>query len=126
MKQKIKTSKYFLLIVSAYIFINPVYGGYGGEGTKNKAEKISKYSSQRLTNYVNYTFNLLNSTEEKNKRHLLLFKNCQKLLNGNKKTVKGKDKNNLKSCIYFMDQGKYYDGTNSLPYDSLQKNTNTK
>ena len=124
--KKIRPLKCSLLIISAYMLINPVYGGYGGEGTKNKAEKISKYKTQRLTSYVNFTVNLLSSTEEKNERHFLLFKNCQKLLNGSKKTVKGKDKKNLKSCIYFMDQGKYYDGKNSLTDDFLPKNTNTK
>tara|TARA_Y100000991_G_C21887832_1_gene312381 strand:+ start:51 stop:716 length:666 start_codon:yes stop_codon:yes gene_type:complete len=105
---------------------NHVHGGYGGEGTKNKAEKISKYKTQRLTNYVNLTVKFLNSTTEVNERHLLLFTNCQKLLNGNKKTVKGKDKKNLISCKNLMDRGTYYSETNLMQGDSIQNIKNTK
>ncbi|MBO8219362.1 hypothetical protein [Prochlorococcus marinus] len=106
--------------------MNPVQGGYGGEGTKNKAEKISKYKTQIFINYVNLTVNFLNATEEKNERHMILFTNCQKLLNGNKKTVKGKDKKNLMSCTNLMKKGTYYKETNSPPMDSLQKFKTTK
>ena len=37
----------------------------------------------------------------------ILFKNCQKLLNSDKKTVKGKDKKSLVSCKNLMNMGTY-------------------
>ena len=58
---------------------NPVFAGYGGEGTKDKAEKISKFRTQELINYVNLTIYYLYSAENRNERHLILFKSCQKL-----------------------------------------------
>ncbi len=121
MEKKIRPFNYLFLIITASIFINPVHGSYGGEGTKNKAEKITKFKTQKLTNYVNLTVNFLNSTEKINQRHLILFTNCQKLLNGSKKTVKGKDKKNLVSCNNLMNRGTYFYETNLLTKDSSQQ-----
>ena len=127
MQSKIKRFNYLFLMLTPFMLMNnPVHGGYGGEGTKNKAEKISKYKTEKLLNYVNLTFNFLNSTEEVNERHKILFTNCQKLLNGNKKTVKGKDKKNLISCENLMNRGKYYSEINLLQEESLQKFENKK
>jgi len=127
MQEKKRRFNYHFLILTTFMLINnPLYGGYGGEGTKNKAEKISKYKTERLVNYINLTINFLKSSEEVNERHLILFNNCQKLLNGNKKTVKGKDKKNLISCNNLMNRGTYYSETNSMQDDSIQKIKNTK
>ena len=100
-------NKYLFFLVTLASLTNPIFAGYGGDGTKNKAEKISKYRTQELINYVNLSIYHLYSTENKNERHVILFKSCQKLLNSNKKTVKGKDKKNLISCTNLMNMGTY-------------------
>ena len=100
-------NKYLAFLLTLASLTNPIFAGYGGEGTKDKAEKISKFRTQELINYVNLTIYYLYSAENKNERHVILFKSCQKLLNSNKKTVKGKDKKNLTSCTNLMNMGTY-------------------
>ena len=105
--RKRNNKKYLFLLLALISLTNPIFAGYGGEGTKDKAEKISKFRTQELINYVNLTIYYLYSAENRNERHVILFKSCQKLLNSNKKTVKGKDKKNLTSCTNLMKMGTY-------------------
>ena len=113
-----------IILLAAGTLINTSVLGYGGEGTKNKAEKISKFKTQELINYVNLTIYYLYSAENKNERHVILFKSCQKLLNSNKKTVKGKDKKNLTSCTNLMNMGTYKNQSSISTKDKTQDNVN--
>ena len=112
----------YLYILLALAITNPIFG-YGGEGTKNKAEKMSKFKTQELINYVNLTIYYLYSAENRNERHVILFKSCQKLLNSNKKTVKGKDKKNLTSCTNLMNMGTYKNESSAINSNSSKNNT---
>ena len=116
-------NKYLFFLLTLASLTNPIFG-YGGEGTKNKAEKMSKFKTQELINYVNLTIYYLYSAENKNERHVILFKSCQKLLNSNKKTVKGKDKTNLTSCKNLMNMGTYKNQSSITTKDKTQDNTN--
>ena len=103
----ININRYLVFLLTLASLTNPIFASYGGEGTKNKTEKLSKFKTQELINYVNLTIYYLYSTDNKNERHVILFKNCQKLLNSDKKTVKGKDKKSLVSCKNLMNMGTY-------------------
>ena len=116
-------NKCLILLLTLASLTNPIFASYGGEGTKKKAEKMSKYRTQELINYVNLTIYYLYSAEKKNERHVILFKSCQKLLNSNKKTVKGKDKKNLTACTNLMNMGIYKNESSVFDSDSSEKNT---
>ena len=124
MKRNIK--KYLVFLLTLASLTNPIFAGYGGEGTKDKAEKISKFRTQELINYVNLTIYYLYSAENRNERHVILFKSCQKLLNSNKKTVKGKDKKNLTSCTNLMNMGTYKNVSSNVNPNSTENSTKAK
>ena len=86
---------------------------------------MSKFKTQELINYVNLTIYYLYSAENKNERHVILFKSCQKLLNSNKKTVKGKDKKNLTSCTNLMNMGTYKKESSGMNANTLENSGNT-
>ena len=123
-KRNIK--RYLFSLLTLISLTNPIFAGYGGEGTKNKAEKMSKFKTQELINYVNLTIYYLYSAENKNERHVILFKSCQKLLNSNKKTVKGKDKKNLTSCTNLMNMGTYRNESSNANSNSTENSAKTK
>ena len=123
--RKRNNNKYLFLLLTLLSLTNPIFAGYGGEGTKDKAEKISKFRTQELINYVNLTIYNLYSAENRNERHVILFKSCQKLLNSNKKTVKGKDKKNLTSCTNLMNMGTYKNVSSNVNSNSIENSTKT-
>ena len=124
--RKRNNKKYLFLFLTLISLTNPIFAGYGGEGTKDKAEKISKFRTQELINYVNLTIYYLYSAENRNERHVILFKSCQKLLNSNKKTGKGKDKKNLTSCTNLMKMGTYTNVSSNVNSKSIENSTKTK
>ena len=121
MKLLIKTSKLFmLLITSGALASSAIAGPCGGGGSK--PEKVAKFKTPQMVAYVNSTINLLNSSESPNQRHLATLSKCQKIFSSGKKSARGMETRNLKTCKNYMTKG-LYDVQNiavKLPSDEIK------
>ena len=121
MKLLIKTSKLFiLLITSGALASSAIAGG----SCKAKPEKVAKYKTPQMVTFVNSTIKSLNSSESPNQRHLATLSKCQKIFSSGKKSARGIETRNLKTCKALMTKG-LYEVQNiavKLPSDEIKLN----
>ena len=60
-----------------------------------------------MVTFVNSTIKSLNSSESPNQRHLATLSKCQKIFSSGKKSVRGIETRNLKTCKNYMTKGIY-------------------
>ena len=101
-----KSTKLFTLIVASGIITSSSLAGPCGGGS-SKPEKVAKYKTPQMLVFVDSTIDYLNSKDGYNKRHLKVLKSCLKTFNSGKKSVKGNEAKNLKSCKNFMKIDEY-------------------
>ena len=78
--------------------------------------------------FVDSTVNLLNSIDKPNKRHLATLSKCQKIFSSDKKSARGIEVRNLKTCKNIMTQG-LYETQNiavKIPSDQIKINDQKK
>ena len=111
-----------LLITSGVLASSAIAGPCGGGGTK--PEKVAKYKTPQMVVFVNSTIDLLNSSESSNKRHLATLSKCQKIFSSGKKSARGIEARNLKTCKNLMTKGLYkvQNIAVKLPSDEIKLN----
>ena len=111
-----------LLITSGVLASSAIAGPCGGGGSK--PEKVAKYKTPQMVVFVNSTIDSLNSSESYNKRHLATLSKCKKIFSSSKKTARGIEIRNLKTCKNLMTKG-LYEVQNiavKLPSDEIKLN----
>ena len=101
-----KSTKLFTLIVASGIITSSALAGPCGGGA-SKPEKVARYKTPQMIAFVDSTIDYLNSKEGSNQRHLKVLKSCLSTFNSGKKSVKGNEAKNLKSCRNFMKIDEY-------------------
>ena len=102
----LKSSKLFILMLaSGALASSAIAGPCGGGGSK--PERIAKYKTPQMVVFVDSTIDLLNSSDSPNKRHLATLSKCQKIFTSGKKSARGMEARNLKTCKSLMTQGLY-------------------
>ena len=111
-----------LMITSGALASSAIAGPCSGGGSK--PEKVAKYKTPQMVVFVNSTIDLLNSSESPNKRHLATLSKCQKIFSSGKKSARGIETRNLKTCKALMNKG-LYEVQNiavKLPSDEIKLN----
>ena len=118
-----KTSKLFLLLITSGVLASSAIAGPCGGGG-SKPEKVAKYKTPQMVVFVNSTIDLLNSSESSNKRHLATLSKCQKIFSSGKKSARGIEARNLKTCKNLMTKGSYkvQNIAVKLPSDEIKLN----
>ena len=101
-----KSTKLFTLVVASGIITSSALAGPCGGGS-SKPEKVARYKTPQMLAFVDSTIDYLNSKEDSNKRHLKVLNSCLSTFNSGKKSVKGTEAKNLKSCRNFMKIDEY-------------------
>ena len=103
-----KSTKLFTLIIASGVITSSALAGGGcGGGGGAKAEKIARYKTPQMVAFVDSTIDYLNSKEEPNKRHLKVLNSCLKSFNSGKKSARGIEAKNLKTCKNLMKIDEY-------------------
>ena len=118
-----KSTKLFTLIVASGIITSSALAGPCGGGA-SKPEKVARYKTPQMLAFVDSTIDYLNSKEGYNKRHLKVLKSCLRTFNSGKKSVKGNEAKNLKSCKNLMkiDEYDFQKIASTLSEDQLKNN----
>ena len=124
MNLKNKSTKLFTLIVASGIITSSALAGPCGGGA-SKPEKVARYKTPQMLAFVDSTIDYLKSKEGSNKRHLKVLKSCLSTFNSGKKSVKGNEAKNLKSCRNFMkiDEYDFQKIASTLSEDRLKINS---
>ena len=102
-----KSTKLFTLIIASGVITSSALAGGGCGGGGAKAEKIARYKTPQMVAFVDSTIDYLNSKEEPNKRHLKVLNSCLKSFNSGKKSARGIEAKNLKTCKNLMKIDEY-------------------
>ena len=102
-----KSTKLFTLIIASGVITSSALAGGGCGGGGAKAEKIARYKTPQMVAFVDSTIDYLNSKEEPNKRHLKVLNSCLKSFNSGKKSARGIEAKNLKTCKNLMKMDEY-------------------
>ena len=102
-----KSTKLFTLIIASGVITSSALAGGGCGGGGAKPEKIARYKTPQMVAFVDSTIDYLNSKEEPNKRHLKVLNSCFKSFNSGKKSARGIEAKNLKTCKNLMKIDEY-------------------
>ena len=114
------------MFASGALASSAIAGPCSGGGSK--PEKVAKYKTPQMVVFVDSTIDILNSSESPNKRHLATLSKCQKIFSSDKKSARGIEVRNLKTCKNIMTQG-LYETQNiavKIPSDQIKINDQKK
>ena len=120
-----KSAKLLTVIITSSFFASSAIAGGGCGGGGSKPEKVARYKTPQMVVFVNSTISHLNSIENPNERHLKVLTNCQRTFNSGKKSARGMEAKNLKSCKNLMSKGGYdvKKIASNLSEDQIKKNS---